>query len=68
MAKALDLDIETSAAFRLANEKCVEQEKRYREFQAFESLDSEEEDEVSFPDLFSALKFEYISSWTHVLP
>jgi hypothetical protein len=65
MAKALDPDIETDAAFCLANEKCVEQERRYREFQAFESLDFEEEDKVSFPDLFSALKIAliiYISS------
>ena len=56
MAKALDPDIDAGAAFRLANEKCVEQEKHYRECQAFESVDSGEEDEVWFPDLFSALK------------
>ena len=62
MAKALDPDIETSPTFRLANKKCAEQEEQ---FQAFEKLDVEdfetdffdqEDNEVSFPDLFSALK------------
>ena len=64
MAKAVDPNIEKDAAFRLANEKCVKQEKRnLDEIQfgewAFERLDTdvmESEDEVSFPELFSALK------------
>ncbi len=49
MAKALDPDIETNAAFRRANEKCVEQEKRNWKIQAFERIDIEAADEVSFP-------------------
>ena len=36
MAKALDPDIEMDAEFRLANEKCVEQEQGNREIQDFD--------------------------------
>jgi hypothetical protein len=60
MAKALDPDIEMDAAFRLANEKCLEQEQRDREIQDFESDYFEEQDEVSFSELFSALKIAFI--------
>jgi hypothetical protein len=67
MAKALDPDIEMDAEFRLANEKCVEQEQGNREIQDFDSDYFEEQDEVSFPELFSALKIaliEFASSLT----
>ncbi len=61
MAKALDPDIERDAAFCLANEKCVEQEKHDREIDKndrtiendrlhTDALDYE--DEVSVPYLF----------------
>jgi hypothetical protein len=49
MAKALDPDIETHEAFRLANEKCAEQEKRNCKIEAFERIDFEAADEASFP-------------------
>ena len=77
MAKALDPDIEKDAAFRRANKKCAEQEKYNREIdknQAFDRLHTDimnDEDDVSFPDLFSALKnplIEYISFLTRYLP